>query len=167
MARKKKDENLVKTPPESPPPPLFLGQKERDLVKQINDEIIERVIGQAIVYYPISRDLTYYHPIYGEAINKTFLSPIKINALVTWEGTTTNTDMFGVDRRNSLLIKFHKRRLSEDQDIYVREGDFILYDAAFYEIVTLNESKVLFGQDTAFEVDAKCIRARDSVFNAK
>lgn len=167
MARKKKEENLVQLPPESPPPPLFLGQKERNLVKQINDEIIERVIGQTIIYYPISREHTNYHPIYGEAIQKTFLAPIKIHALVTWEGTTTTTDIFGVDRRNSLTIKFHKRRLTEDQDIYVREGDFVLYDGAHYEIVTLNESKVLFGQDTSFEIDAKCIRARDSVFNAK
>jgi hypothetical protein len=167
MARKKKEENLIQIPPDSPPPPLFLGQRERNLVKQVNDELIERVIGQAIVYYPISRELTHYHPIYGEAIQKTFLAPIKIHALVTWEGSNTTTDMFGVDRRNSLVIKFHKRRLTEDQDVYVREGDFVLYDAAFYEIVSLNESKVLFGQDTAFEVDAKCIRARDSVFNAK
>ena len=39
--------------PDQPPPPLFLGKKERDLVKQVNDELIERVIGQTIVYYPI------------------------------------------------------------------------------------------------------------------
>lgn len=167
MARKKKDENLVTLPIDSPPPPLFLGDNERKLVKQINDELIERVIGQAIVYYPISREHTNFHPIYGESIQKTFLSPIKINALVTWEGTKTSTDPFGVDRRNSLMVKFHKRRLVEDQNLYVREGDFILYDLSYYEIVSLNESKVLFGQSNSFEIDAKCIRARDGVFNAK
>ena len=36
--------------PEQAPPPLFLGKKERDLVKQVNDELIERVIGQQVVY---------------------------------------------------------------------------------------------------------------------
>ncbi len=36
--------------PKSPPPPLFLGKKERDLVKQVNDELIEKVIGQQILY---------------------------------------------------------------------------------------------------------------------
>ena len=30
--------------PDAPPPPLFLGKKERDLVKQINDELVEKVI---------------------------------------------------------------------------------------------------------------------------
>ena len=28
--------------PASPPPPLFLGKKERDLVKQVNDELVEK-----------------------------------------------------------------------------------------------------------------------------
>ena len=34
--------------PDNPPPPLFIGKKERDLVKQVNDELIERVIGQQV-----------------------------------------------------------------------------------------------------------------------
>ena len=57
--------------PGAPPPPLFTGKKERDLVKQVNDELIERVIGQQVLYYPISLDHTDFHPLYGEAIEKT------------------------------------------------------------------------------------------------
>ena len=60
MPRKKKSENVA-VQPENPPPQLFLGKKEKNLVKQINDEVIERVIGQLVVYYPISREDTYYH----------------------------------------------------------------------------------------------------------
>ena len=37
--------------PAAPPPPLFFGKKERDLVKQVNDELVEKVIGQQILYY--------------------------------------------------------------------------------------------------------------------
>jgi len=74
MARKKKtkteDANNIASQPDAPPPPLFLGEKERNLVKQINDELIERVIGQTITYYPISREHTHYHPVYGEAVQK-------------------------------------------------------------------------------------------------
>ena len=43
--------------PDAPPPPLFTGKKERDLVKQVNDELIEKVIGQQVVYYPIDVDI--------------------------------------------------------------------------------------------------------------
>ena len=48
--------------PASPPPPLFTGQKEKDFVKQVNDEVIERVVGQTIVYYPISLEHTSFFP---------------------------------------------------------------------------------------------------------
>ena len=40
--------------PSQPPPPLFLGEKEKNLVKQVNDEIIERVVGQQILYFPMT-----------------------------------------------------------------------------------------------------------------
>ena len=47
--------------PDAPPPPLFLGKKERDLVKQVNDELIEKVIGQQILYYSIDLRATKFH----------------------------------------------------------------------------------------------------------
>lgn len=171
MARKKKTKSELEpnkaVQPDAPPPPLFLGQKERDLVKQINDEIIERVIGQTVTYYPISRQHTNYN-LYGEAIQKSFLSPVKVLALVEWEGSKTETKVYGIDRVTNITVKFHRRRLTEDQDLFVREGDFVLYGDTFYEIVTLAEPKLLFGQvDFKFEVIAKCIKARESMFNAK
>ena len=52
--------------PAAPPPPLFTGQKEKDIVKQIADEVIERVIGTSILYYPISVKHSDFHPLYGK-----------------------------------------------------------------------------------------------------
>ena len=161
------DRNKKWEQPAAPPPPLFTGKKERDLVKQVNDELIERVIGQQILYYPIDPILTNYHPLYGEAIEKNFLPPIRVYALITWEGIETTTDSFGVDKNSSLVIHFHKRRLTEDQDLFVREGDFIAYGKVYYEIVSLQEPTRLFGQiDHRMEIAAKCIRAREGIFDA-
>jgi len=152
--------------PTNPPPPLFLGEKERDLVKQVNDELIERVIGQQVLYYPISLDHTNFHPLYGEAIEKTFLPPVRVYALVDWEGQETSNTSAGIDKRSSITVHFHKRRLTEDQDLFVREGDFVLYGSFYYEIVTLNETKEIFGQvDHKMEISAKCIRARKGLFD--
>ena len=152
--------------PANPPPPLFLGEKERDLVKQVNDELIERVIGQQVLYYPISLDHTDFHPLYGEAIEKTFLPPVRIYALVEWEGQETSNTSAGIDKRSSITVHFQKRRLTEDQDLFVREGDFVLYGSFYYEIVTLNETKEIFGQvDHKMEISAKCIRARKGLFD--
>jgi len=154
--------------PTEPPPPLFLGKKERDLVKQVNDELIERVIGQGIFYYPISMEYTNYHKLYGEAIEKTFLPPIRVYALIMWEGFVTETTRLGIDKRSSIIVHFHKRRLTEDQDLFVREGDFVKYGEVLYEIATINQPKQIFGQvDHKIEIEAKCIRAREGLFNAK
>ena len=154
--------------PAAPPPPLFLNNKERNLVKQVNDELIERVIGQQIVYYAIDVVNTDFHPLYGEAIEKTFLPPVRIYVLVDWEGLKTTTDKYGLDVITTITVHFHKRRLTEDQDIYIREGDFILYGNFYYELVTLNEPKQLFGQiDQRYEISAKCVRARKGLFDAR
>jgi len=151
--------------PASPPPPLFLGEKERDYAKQVNDEIAERVVGQTILYYPIDLDSTNFHPIYGESINKIYLPPIRVYALVKWEGIETSTPNYGLDKQIKITVNFHRRRLTEDQDLYVREGDFVLYADQYFEIVKLVEPKLLFGQqEHKFEITAECINARQGIF---
>lgn len=154
---------------DSPPPPMFLGEKEKNLVKQVNDEIIERVVGQQILYFPIDIDHTNFHPIYGEAVEKTFLPPVRVYARIEYQGVETNfLENMALDKKTGLKVMFHKRRLTDDQNLFVREGDFVKYGKIFYEIVKLNEPKHLFGQaDVQFEVLAECIRARDGVFNAE
>jgi hypothetical protein len=154
--------------PNNPPPPLFFNEKERNLVKQVNDELIERVIGQQILYYPIDVERTNYHNLYGEAIEKSFLPPVRVHALVDWGGIQTeySTDI-GLDKTSKITVHFHKRRLTEDQDLFVREGDFVLYGDIYYEIVTLSEPRQLFGQiEHKLEISATCIKSREGLFDA-
>jgi hypothetical protein len=168
MARpRKKKEDTAWQQPATPPPPLFTGEKERNLVKQVNDELIERVIGQQVAYFAVDIDRSPFHPLYGEAIQKTFLPPVRVYALVKWEGQTQSfTQNVGIDKATSIEIHFHKKRLTEDQDLFVREGDFVLYGDRYYEIAQTSEPKQLFGQvENKFEIMAKCIRAREGMFN--
>jgi len=152
----------------NPPPPLFLGEKERNLVKQVNDELIEKVIGQQILYYPIDMSRTKFHDLYGEAIKKTYLPPVRVYALVEFtEFATDYMEGAGIDKSWEINIHFHKRRLEEDQDMYVREGDFVLYGDYYYEIVKLSEDSKLFGQvHHGFEISARCRRSRGGLFDA-
>jgi len=155
--------------PSDPPPPLFFGDKEKNLVKQVNDELIEHVIGQQILYYPIDLESTKFHSIYGEAIEKSFLPPIRVYALIEWEGLQDiYSESIGVDKTTTLTTHFHKRRLTEDQDLFVRIGDFICYGSFYYQIVQTSEPRLLFGQEASkVEVSAKCIRAREGLFDGK
>ena len=119
--------------PDAPPPPMFFGKKERDLVKQVNDELSERVIGQPIAYYPISMEDTNFNTTYGEAIEKVSLPPIRVYAYVQVDNEQTN-EKFGYDYQTSLVVYFSEKRITADQDLYVRVGDFIQYGEVFYEI---------------------------------
>ena len=109
---------------------------------------------------------TNYHDLYGEAIKKSFLNPVRVYAMVKWASQDTTVTPLGVDRIERITVAFHKRRLVEDQDLFVREGDFIQYGENFYEILTLQEPKWLFGQvETSFEIASTCVRAREGLFD--
>lgn len=152
---------------DAPPPPLYFNQKERDLVKQVNDELIERVIGQQVLYYPIDVERTNYHPLYGEAIEKLFLPPIRIHVLVDWNNEEVKTNHAGIDKMPAkITVHFHKRRLVEDQEVYVREGDFLAYGENFYEIVSAVNGKEIWGQTAhKIEISANCVKARRGLFD--
>ena len=159
------------TQPNSPPPPLFVGKAERDFVKQINDEVIEKVIGQQVLYIPIDNERTNYHPLYGEAIQKNFLPPVRVYSLVEFNGSERTQTQYGYDNLYNITVHFHKRRLTSDQNLMVRLGDFLMYDKMYFEIVDVFEPRYLFGQDsdfadgTSLEVTAVCKQARKGLFD--
>ena len=78
-------------------------------------------------------------------------------------------EKFGYENLNSLTVNFHRRRLIEDQNLFVRPGDFIQYGELFYEIArTYNDTRFYFGQvEHKFQVTAECIRARRGIFKVK
>lgn len=144
---------------------MFFGKNERDLVKQVNDELAERVLGQTIAYYPISMEESNFNDTYGEAVEKVSLPPVRVFAFVQVENEQTN-EKYGYDYQSKLTVNFHRRRLVEDQDLYVRIGDFIQYGEFFYEIVrTYNDTRYYFGQvEHKFQISAECVRARQGTF---
>ena len=161
------------TQPNSPPPPIFVGQAERSFVKQINDELIEKIIGEQVLYFPIDVERTDYHNLYGEAIKKTFLPPIRVYSLIEYNGSDRVQERYGFDSLYNITVHFHKRRLTQDQNLFVRLGDFMQYDDMYFEIVDVFEPRYIFGQDSAFtadetsiEVTAVAKEARRGLFDA-
>jgi len=147
---------------------MFFGKKEKDLVKQVNDELSERVVGQPIAYYSISLEDTNFNTTYGEAINKISLPPIRVYAYVEVDNEQTN-ERYGYEYETSLVIYFSEKRITEDQDLYVRVGDFVQYGDQFYEIVrTYDDTRYYFGQvEHKFQIAAECVRSREGVFKVK
>ena len=108
----------------------------------------------------------YYHEL--SLIEKNFLHPIRVFALVEYMGVETSfMEGVGIDKKTGLKVNFHKRRLTEDQDLFARIGDFVQYEKQYYEIVKLSQPRRLFGQDNKqVEVVATCRKAREGLFDA-
>ena len=110
----------------------------------------------------------YKRQLYGEAIEKTYLPPIRVYALVEKQETDTTYTNYGIDKVSNITVYFHKRRLVEDQDLQVQVGDFVLYDGEYYEIQDVSQPKYLFGQEgQKFEIKATCRKAREGAFDAR
>jgi len=95
------------------------------------------------------------------------LPPVKVNALIEWGGITTEYEQnIAIGKTTNITIHFHKRRLTEDQNLFVREGDFVQYGDILYEITSLSEPRQLFGQiNYQVEITAICTRAREGLFD--
>lgn len=148
-----------------PPSPMFTNKKEKDFVSQINLELTERIIGQQILYFPLSINTSNYHSLYGECLEKNYLPPVRVYCHVYWEGNETITDKFGINNIQKMTIHFFKKRICDDQDLFVHEGDVVNYGDNYFEIITLNEPQELWGQNqNKVEIVAVCRKVVDDFF---
>lgn len=146
---------------------LFITRREIDLINDINKELMKDIIGQYIIYWPISMLKTKVHDIYDEAIQKIFENPIKIDALVSQPNWETRQNIWGQEQFNKIEVYVHARDLI-DKNITITEGDFFQYGNLLYEISSYINLGNLFGQ-AEYGVGYKItgILARAGIFDPK
>ena len=124
---------------------LFITPREVNFISDITKEIVKDVIGQRIIYYPISELKTKTHGVYNEALKKVWDNPIIIDALVNNEfQSETRIDKFGVDAQYKVEVYLQHRDLVE-KGISVNIGDFFSYGDIFYEITERNFMRNIYG----------------------
>ena len=125
---------------------LFITPREIQLINDLTKEFIKDVVGQYVLYYPISTMKTDIHPVYEEAIEKIFEKPIKLDALVAQPERTKNYGGYGIDQEVQLEVLIQARDLI-DKNIRLSAGDFFVYGSETFEVVDINELNNIFGQD--------------------
>lgn len=139
---------------------LFIGQKEVQFINDIGKEFTHDVVGQFILYLPVSTLKSAVHPVYDEAPEKIFDNPIKIPALVgqpEWESKNT---AFGPQLECSLEVMIQVKDL-DDKKITPSEGDMFMFDNTVYEILTLVNTNNIFGlaeYELAWKITARSAR---------
>jgi hypothetical protein len=140
--------------------PLFVGDREIDFFDHIGKELIQRIVGQKIIYYSVSEEHTKTHNLYEEAINKTVFTPVEINALVLYKDPVQTSSQFSIDTIYSLEVYFQIHELRE-RNIIPREGDFIRWGDVTYELEKLTFPQIYFGkinQKVMVKADARVAR---------
>ncbi len=61
---------------------LFGSNRDFDLLVSINRELLKDIVEQEILIYKLSLTDTSTN-LYGEALEKTYLQPVKLNCLIT------------------------------------------------------------------------------------
>ncbi len=124
---------------------LFIQSKEINFINNINKELIQKIIGQEVIYYAISDSYTKSHRLYDEATQKVFQKPVITNALVEWNGQIVSSMNFSVDVVHNAVFYFHKKELDE-RNLIIRVGDFIEFSNIFFELMDVTTPQLIFGQ---------------------
>ncbi len=124
---------------------LFITPREINFINDISKEIVKDVVGQVIYYFPISFTKTKIHEIYEESPEKIFDNPIAIDALVKYTPQDIRANKFGSEEYYSIEAYVQSRDLL-DKGIEVLEGDFFSYGETFFEVVTVPDSSVIYGE---------------------
>lgn len=144
---------------------LFIGAKERAFFDGINKELIQRIVGQKIVYYSVSIEHTNVDELYNEAISKTVFIPVEINALIEFNEPIQSTTNYSIDTRYTISVYIHEKELKE-RNIEPVIGDYIKYGRVFYEVKTSISPQITFGQiENMVMRKLECIVSRESNFS--
>ena len=114
---------------------LFGSNRDFDLLVNINRELLKDVVEQEILYYKLSLDDTISN-LYGEALNKIYWEPLKLNCLITRGDQVITTDDFGPDLSREASFAFIRKDL-EDVQVVPEVGDILMWHEDYYEVDTV------------------------------
>lgn len=147
---------------------LFTGPRELAFISDITKELIKDVNGQVIFYYSVNEFKTDSHPLYGEAVEKFFDTPVSLDAIVSAEYTKeSKVSRNGIDKVYFTDVYMQYRDLC-DKNVKPIIGDFYSFSDNFYEIVDVVVQKNIHGlpeHRQSYKISG--IKAREEQFKAK
>ena len=129
---------------------LFGTKRDFNLLTKINRELLSDIVEQEILYYKFSIEDTRAN-LYGEALEKVFLSPVKLNCLITRGDQVISVDDMGPDLNRESSFAFLRSDL-EDVTVVPEVGDILNWQENFYEVDTVRENQLFVGRDNSYNL---------------
>ena len=125
--------------------PFFIPQKEFDLINQMNEELIDEIVGQSVDVYKVNIDNTEEN-IYGESTAKYYDIGFRVNCLLLYNEPEITQDEFGPDYRGDIEMYFQRENLSSGSlNFYPEIGDIVDWNDYYWEINGTTEPQLFAG----------------------
>ena len=125
--------------------PFFIPQKEFDLINQMNEELIDEIVGQSVDIYKVNVDRTEDN-VYGESTAKYYDVGFRVNCLLLYNEPEIVQDEFGPDYRGDIEMYFQRENLSSGSlNFYPEIGDIVDWNDYYWEINGTTEPQLFAG----------------------
>ena len=125
--------------------PFFIPQKEFDLINQMNEELIDEIIGQSVDIYKVNVERTEDN-VYGESTAKYYDIGFRVNCLINYNEPEIIQDEFGADNNSSIEMFFQRENLSSGSlNFYPEIGDIVDWNDYYWEINGTTEPQLFAG----------------------
>jgi len=129
---------------------LFGSNRDFNLLVNINRELVKDIVEQEILYYKLSLEDTIAN-LYGEALEKSFSDPVKMNCLITRGDQVITDDEFGPDLGREASFAFIRQDLV-DINMVPEVGDIVMWHEDYYEVDTVRENQLFIGRDKSYNL---------------
>tara|TARA_B100000029_G_scaffold498480_1_gene567375 strand:- start:14 stop:487 length:474 start_codon:yes stop_codon:yes gene_type:complete len=125
--------------------PFFIPQKEFDLINQMNEELIDEIVGQSVDIYKVSIENTDEN-LYGESTTKYYDIGFRVNCLILYNEPEIIQDEFGADNNGNIEMYFQRENLASGSlNFYPEMGDIVDWNNHYWEINGTTEPQLFAG----------------------
>ena len=125
--------------------PFFLPEKEFNLIQDMNEELIDEIVGQSVDVYKVNIDNTNEN-IYGESTTKFYDVGFRVNCLILYNAPTVTQDEFGADLNADIEMYFQRENLSSGSlNFHPEVGDIVDWNKQYWEVNGITEPQLVAG----------------------
>lgn len=125
---------------------LFISGRDISMFRNVNKELINKIIQTEVDYYKINLSTT-KKSIYGDSGNKTYYMPVRLACLINREDIINTTDEVGVDTDQILTFAFLRDGILDEINLVPETGDIISWNESFYEVDNVNINQMISGKN--------------------